>query len=76
MLDAAEQDTIMRRIHGMAVNEALWALVVHDTNPHAPGRGVRGHTQAQHCFQDPTTFARRRAEGLCPKALRVPPSRR
>ena len=57
ILDAAEQDAIMRCFHGKAVNEALWALVVHDTNPHAPGRGVRGQRQAQHCLQDLTTFA-------------------
>jgi peptide/nickel transport system substrate-binding protein len=54
--DAAEQDTIMRRVHEKAVNEALWVLVVHHTNPRALGRGVGGHTQAQHWFQDLTTL--------------------
>jgi peptide/nickel transport system substrate-binding protein len=46
----------MRRVHEKAVNEALWVFVVHDTNPRALGRGVRGYTQAQHWFQDLTTL--------------------
>ena len=54
--DTAEQDAIMRRVHEKAVNEALWVFVVHDTNPRALGRGVRGYTQAQHWFQDLTTL--------------------
>ncbi len=52
--DAAEQDAIMRRVHEKAVNEALWVFVVHDTNPRALARSVRGYTQAQHWFQDLT----------------------
>ncbi len=55
--DTAEQDAIMRRVHEKAVNEALWVFVVHDTNPRALARGVRGYTQAQHWFQDLTTLA-------------------
>ena len=55
--DVAEQDALMRRAHEKAVNEALWVFVVHDTNPRALGRGVRGYTQAQHWFQDLTTLA-------------------
>lgn len=55
--DAAEQDAIMRRVHEKVVNEALWVFVVHDTNPRALGRGVRGYTQAQHWFQDLTTLS-------------------
>jgi peptide/nickel transport system substrate-binding protein len=54
--DAAEQDAIMRRVHEKVVNEALWVFVVHDTNPHALGRGARTYTQAQHWFQDLTTL--------------------
>ncbi len=55
--DVAEQDALMRRAHEKAVNEALWVFVVHDTNPRAMGRNVRGYTQAQHWFQDLTTLA-------------------
>ncbi|MBR0684254.1 ABC transporter substrate-binding protein [Roseomonas eburnea] len=55
--DVAEQDAIMRRVHEKVVNEALLVFVVHDTNPHALGRNVRGYTQAQHWFQDLTTLA-------------------
>jgi peptide/nickel transport system substrate-binding protein len=55
--DTAEQDAIMRRVHEKVVNEALWVFVVHDTNPRALARTVRGYTQAQHWFQDLTTLA-------------------
>jgi peptide/nickel transport system substrate-binding protein len=55
--DAAEQTRIMQRVHEKAVNEALWVFVVHDTNPRAMGRNVRGYTQAQHWFQDLTTLS-------------------
>ena len=40
-----------------AVDEALLVYVVHDTNPRALGRSVRGYTQAQHWFQDLTTLS-------------------
>jgi peptide/nickel transport system substrate-binding protein len=53
----AEQDRLMARAHEKAVNEALLVFVVHDTNPRALGRNVRGYTQAQHWFQDLTTLA-------------------
>ncbi|MBK1659375.1 ABC transporter substrate-binding protein [Paracraurococcus ruber] len=55
--DAAEQDAIMRRVHEKVVNEALWVFVVHDTNPKAVSRNVRGYVPAQHWFQDLTTLA-------------------
>ena len=32
-------------------------FVVHDTNPRALGRNVRGFTQAEHWFQDLTTLS-------------------
>jgi peptide/nickel transport system substrate-binding protein len=54
--DVAEQDRLMARVHEKAVNEALLVFVVHDTNPRALGRNVRGYTQAQHWFQDLTTL--------------------
>ncbi|GGJ19378.1 ABC transporter substrate-binding protein [Neoroseomonas lacus] len=55
--DVAEQDALLRKVHEKAVNEALLVYVVHDTNPHALGRNVRGYTQAQHWFQDLTTIS-------------------
>ncbi|WP_198375547.1 ABC transporter substrate-binding protein [Neoroseomonas rubea] len=55
--DTAEQDAIMRRVHEKVVNEALWVFVVHDTNPKALGRNVRGYVPAQHWFQDLTTLS-------------------
>ena len=55
--DAAEVDRLMAQVHTKAVNEALLVFVVHDTNPRALGRNVRGYTQAQHWFQDLTTLS-------------------
>lgn len=55
--DETEQNRIMQRVHEKAVNEALWVFVVHDTNPKAAGRAVRGYVPAQHWFQDLTTLS-------------------
>lgn len=55
--DPAEVDRLMARVHEKAVDEALLVYVVHDTNPRALGRNVRGYTQAQHWFQDLTTLS-------------------
>lgn len=55
--EEAEQTRLMARVHERVVNEALLVFVVHDTNPRALGRNVRGYTQAQHWFQDLTTLA-------------------
>ncbi|TCH99541.1 ABC transporter substrate-binding protein [Roseococcus sp. SYP-B2431] len=55
--DPAAVDRLMAQVHQKAVDEALLVFVVHDTNPHAAGRNVRGYTQAQHWFQDLTTLA-------------------
>ena len=55
--DAAEVDRLMAKVHEKAVDEALLVYVVHDTNPRALGRNVRGYTQAQHWFQDLTTLS-------------------
>ena len=53
----ATVDQLMARVHEKVVNEALLVFVVHDTNPRALGRNVRGYTQAQHWFQDLTTLS-------------------
>jgi peptide/nickel transport system substrate-binding protein len=55
--DPAEVDRLMARVHERVVDQALLVFVVHDTNPHAAARSVRGYTQAQHWFQDLTTLA-------------------
>ncbi|RAI58255.1 ABC transporter substrate-binding protein [Roseicella frigidaeris] len=55
--DPAEVDRLMARVHERVVDQALLVFVVHDTNPHALGKAVRGYTQAQHWFQDLTTLA-------------------
>jgi peptide/nickel transport system substrate-binding protein len=55
--NGAEVDRLMAKVHEKAVDEALLVFVVHDTNPRALGRNVRGYTQAQHWFQDLTTLS-------------------
>lgn len=55
--DPAEVDRLMARVHERVVDQALLVFVVHDTNPRALGRNVRGYTQAQHWFQDLTTLS-------------------
>jgi peptide/nickel transport system substrate-binding protein len=55
--DMAQVDQLMARVHERVVDQALLVFVVHDTNPHAAGRNVRGYTQAQHWFQDLTTLS-------------------
>ncbi|MFC7474627.1 ABC transporter substrate-binding protein [Dankookia sp. GCM10030260] len=55
--DAAEVDRLMAKVHERVVDQALLVFVVHDTNPRALGKAVRGYTQAQHWFQDLTTLA-------------------
>ncbi len=55
--DEQEQNRLMQRAHEKVVNEALWVFVVHDTNPKAAGRAVRGYVPAQHWFQDLTTLS-------------------
>ena len=52
--DPVEVNRLMARVHERVVDQALLVFVVHDTNPHALGRAVRGYTQAQHWFQDLT----------------------
>ncbi len=54
--DPAEQDKLLARIHEIVVDDAVQVWVVHDTNPHALSRKVKGYTQAQHWFQDLTTL--------------------
>jgi peptide/nickel transport system substrate-binding protein len=55
--DPVEVDRLMARVHERVVDQALLVFVVHDTNPHAATRAVRGYTQAQHWFQDLTTLS-------------------
>jgi peptide/nickel transport system substrate-binding protein len=55
--DDTAVDRLMAQVHQKVVDEALLVFVVHDTNPRALGRNVRGYTQAQHWFQDLTTLA-------------------
>ena len=55
--DPAQVDALMAKVHERVVDQALLVFVVHDTNPHAMSKAVRGYTQAQHWFQDLTTLA-------------------
>jgi peptide/nickel transport system substrate-binding protein len=44
-----------RRAHEIIVDEAPWAFIVHDRNPRAMTKKVKGFTSAQSWFQDFTT---------------------
>ncbi|MDB5384153.1 MAG: twin-arginine translocation signal protein [Rhodospirillales bacterium] len=57
LLAAGAFGLAMAQVHQKAVDEPLLVFVVHDANPHALGRNVRGYTQAQHWFQDLTTLS-------------------
>src|SRR5262249_45854936 len=44
-----------QRAHEIIVDEAPWAFIVHDRNPRAMTKKVRGFTSAQSWFQDFTS---------------------
>jgi ABC-type transport system substrate-binding protein len=44
-----------QRAHAIIVDEAPWAFIVHDRNPRAMTKKVKGFTSAQSWFQDFTT---------------------
>ncbi|SFH09028.1 ABC transporter substrate-binding protein [Methylobacterium gossipiicola] len=58
--DPAEQAKVLQKIHEKYVDEALFLMVAHDTNPRAMSPKVKGFVQAQNWFQDfsPITMAK------------------
>lgn len=55
--DPAKQTALLRRIHELLVDDAPWAWIVHDTNPRAFNKKVKGYTPAQSWFTDLTTIS-------------------
>ncbi|GJD29507.1 Heme-binding protein A [Methylobacterium adhaesivum] len=58
--DPAAQAKVLEKIHEKFVDEALFLMVAHDTNPRAMSPKVKGFIQAQNWFQDfsPITMAK------------------
>jgi ABC-type transport system substrate-binding protein len=50
--DPAEQTKVLEKVHEKYVNDALFLMVAHDTNPRALSPKVKGFVQAQNWFQD------------------------
>jgi peptide/nickel transport system substrate-binding protein len=53
--DGEKRTTMLRRLHELLVDDAPWAWIVHDTNPRAFSKKVKGYTPAQSWFTDLTT---------------------
>ena len=52
--DPVERDKLMAEAHTELVNDAAWAFIVHDLNPRAMSKKVRGFVPVQSWFQDLT----------------------
>ena len=50
--DPAEQTKVLEKVHEKYVNDALFLMVAHDTNPRAMSPKVKGFVQSQNWFQD------------------------
>ncbi|MBO1020564.1 ABC transporter substrate-binding protein [Methylobacterium sp. SD274] len=50
--DPVEQIKVLQKVHEKYVNEALFLMVAHDTNPRAMSSKVKGFVQAQNWYQD------------------------
>jgi ABC-type transport system substrate-binding protein len=53
--DPEEIGSLIRKSHELLVDEAVWLFIVHDRNPRAMTKKVKGFTSAQSWFQDFTT---------------------
>ena len=52
--DLTEQNKVLAELHTHLVDKAKWLFVVHDLNPRAMSKKVKGFVQAQSWFQDLT----------------------
>ncbi len=50
--DKAEQTKLLAKAHGIVVDEAPWLFIVHDQNPRAMSKKVKGFNPAQSWYQD------------------------
>lgn len=55
--DRAEQDRLLSQAHAIVVDEAAWLFIVHDQNPRAMSRRVKGFQPAQSWYQDFTQIS-------------------
>ena len=53
--DQREIEANIKKVHEILVDEAVWLFIVHDRNPRAMTKHVKGFTSAQSWFQDFTT---------------------
>lgn len=52
VLDPVEQTKLLAQAHAIIVDEAPWLFIVHDLNPRAMSKKVRGFNPAQSWYQD------------------------
>ena len=50
--DSEQQTELLAKAHGIVVDEAAWAFIVHDLNPRAMSPKVKGFQPAQSWYQD------------------------
>jgi ABC-type transport system substrate-binding protein len=50
--DPAAQTAVLEKVHEKFVDDALFLMVTHDSNPRAMSPKVKGFVQAQNWFQD------------------------
>ena len=55
--DPAEQTRLLAEAHGIIVDEAPWLFIVHDLNPRAMSKKVKGFNPAQSWYQDFTQIS-------------------
>ena len=53
--ELANPAELLAKIHGKLVDDAPWVWIVHDRNPRAFSKAVKGYTPAQSWFNDLTT---------------------
>jgi peptide/nickel transport system substrate-binding protein len=55
--DPAEQNKLLAKAHGIMVDDAAWLFMVHDLNPRAMSKKVKGFQPVQSWFVDLTTIS-------------------
>ena len=53
----AEQTALLAKAHAIVVDEVAWLFMVHDLNPRAMAKKVRGFQPVQSWFVDLTTIS-------------------
>ena len=55
--DPAEQTKLLAKAHTQVVDDAAWLFIVHDLNPRAMSKKVKGYTPVQSWFVDLTQIS-------------------